>query len=322
MKRKILEFLMIIIGVMLIAFPVVSDLLNKYNQTEAISNYKDSIGTLSDEDKMKELEKARDYNDKLNELEIIEEGKESDRTNYSNVLNIGEVMAYISIPKADVYLPIYHGVSESVLQSGVGHLEGTSLPVGGVGTHAVLTGHTGLVRSKMFDNINKLGIGDRFYIFVMDEVLAYQVDDIKVVKPGDVSSIKVNKQKDYVTLVTCTPYMVNTHRLLVRGVRVENDVDDNDDNAVEPDDEPVKVETNKDINKLEIEKIKLEVWHNMVIVVGIAILIIFLIIILVSKSNKKRKLKKHVNDSSNNTNGNEQQNTQQNDQQNNQQNYQ
>lgn len=226
MKKKIIEISFILIGIILIAYPIISACLSAFNQTVAISNYQDVINNLSDEEKENELQKARDYNSEMEgivSVDISMSSNEDETVSYLNVLNIGDAMAYISIPKIDVYLPIYHGLSEEVLQSGVGHLDTTSFPVGGKGTHAVLAGHTGLVRTKIFDDINKLKEKDKFYIDVLGETLAYEVDKIDVVLPDDTDTIVVEQNKDYVTLITCTPYMINTHRLLVRGSRVDLD---------------------------------------------------------------------------------------------------
>lgn len=226
MKKKIIEISFILIGIILIAYPIISACLSAFNQTVAISNYQEVINNLSDEEKENELQKARDYNSEMEgivSVDISMSSNEDETVSYLNVLNIGDAMAYISIPKIDVYLPIYHGLSEEVLQSGVGHLDTTSFPVGGEGTHAVLAGHTGLVRTKIFDDINKLKEKDKFYIDVLGETLAYEVDKIDVVLPDDTDTIVVEQNKDYVTLITCTPYMINTHRLLVRGSRVDLD---------------------------------------------------------------------------------------------------
>ena len=133
-------------------------------------------------------------------------------------------MGYIEIPKIDIKLPIYHGTSELVLNNGIGHLEGTSLPIGGKSTHSVLTGHRGMPSSKLFTDLNQLVIGDVFYIYILDNILAYQVDKISIISPDDVSELKIIEGEDIVTLMTCTPYGVNTHRLLVRGKRVSYNI--------------------------------------------------------------------------------------------------
>lgn len=279
MKKKIIETF-IIVGIVLIAYPLISACLSAFNQTVAISNYQDTIDKLSDEEKEKELQKARDYNSEMEGIVSVDlsmSSSEEDGVSYLNVLDIGEAMAYISIPKIDVYLPIYHGLSENVLQSGVGHLETTSFPVGGNGTHAVLAGHTGLVRTKIFDDIDKLEINDKFYIDVLGETLAYQVDKIDVVLPDDTDTIVVEQDKDYITLITCTPYMINTHRLLVRGSRIElNEIEE------------------AEINELEtnIQNISSKRKTNIYITIAVIIFAVFLIFFIMKYKHGGKKHEK------------------------------
>ena len=272
MKKKSINILFIFIGIVLFMYPIISNLIGKYTQTVDISKYKEQTDNLTNEKKQEEIEKAKEYNDKL-----INNG-EITYNSYLNVLNIGEIIAYIDIPKINVYLPIYHGVSENVLQSGIGHMEKTSLPVGGKGTHCVLTGHTGLVRTKMFDDIKKLKLGDKFFIHVLDEVLAYKVDNIKVVLPDEVDSLKIDENEDYITLVTCTPYMINTHRLLVRGTRTE----------LEATDEEI---INDSIPK---EKQQVQLWKIVVFIV--IVLFIFIILLLLLIKRKEKHKGKHMNE--------------------------
>ena len=184
-------------------------------------------------------------------------------------------------------MPIYHGISENVLQTGVGHLQGTSLPIGGKGTHSVLAGHTGLASNKIFDNIDKLEVGDTFYIYVLKRTLEYRVDDVKVVEPGDVDAIERNPDKDYITLVTCTPYMVNTHRLLVRGARVEG-ADENSNEAF--------AENMQNIKNLKSSKKK-----QMLFI--IVLFIILALILLVWVARDKDKDKKDEDNSADDNNG-------------------
>lgn len=227
MKKKIFVIIFILIGILLIAYPIISGIALMRSQSTVITSYKSHTKDLTDTEKAETLEKAAKYNEELDKdsyinLSLNESDYENIENNgYINVLDIGDVMGYIIIPKIDVNLPIYHGVSYEVLQVGVGHIESSSLPVGGESTHAVLAGHNGLARGKIFDDLNKLEIGDAFYINIMDNTLKYEVDNIAIVEPDDDRSIKIEEGKDYVTLVTCTPYVINTHRLLVRGTRVE-----------------------------------------------------------------------------------------------------
>ena len=171
-----------------------------------------------------EWQKAREYNDNLAGDPVRDPFVPGTGyalpDNYLDCLNIGGVMGYIAIPKIRVRLPIYHGTSEEVLQKGVGHIESTALPIGGDFTHAILTGHRGLPSAKLFTDLDQLKVGDRFYIYVLDEVLAYEVDEIHTVLPDELQNLQTVKGRDLLTLITCTPYAVNTHRLLVRGFRV------------------------------------------------------------------------------------------------------
>lgn len=198
------------------------------NSTTIATDYEQEVSHLSEEQENAMIEQAQEYNESLIGIGSIadpfSESNENQTENdvYNNLLKIDDtgMMGYIDIPKLDVVLPVYHGTSEKVLQSGVGHLKNTSLPVGGESCHAVLSGHRGLANAKIFTDLNKMEVGDVFYIKVLHHTFAYQVDQILTVLPSDTDSLQIEKGKDYVTLVTCTPYAVNTHRLLVRGTRI------------------------------------------------------------------------------------------------------
>ena len=208
------------VGLLVVLYPTISDFFNEFHASRAIINYEEAVSEMSDEEYNQILKKAKNYNKNLISGDFVN-GKAEDKL-YQSLLNIGGdgIMGYIEIQKLGVDLPIYHGTSEEILQTSVGHLEGSSLPVGGKGTHSVLTGHRGLPTAKLFTDLDQLQEGDTFQIFILDEVLTYEVDKISIVEPEDVSKLMPVKGKDYVTLVTCTPYAVNTHRLLVRGVRI------------------------------------------------------------------------------------------------------
>ena len=166
---------------------------------------------------------ARKYNEQLQSAIVQDENGEGDQAgeSYVDLSGVGESIGYITIPKIDLELPIYEGSSADVLQKGIGHMEQSSYPIGGEGTHSVLTGHRGLPDAELFTHLDKMEIGDRFYLHVLDEILAYRVDQIKVVEPNETGDLDIIPGKDYCTLVTCTPYSINTHRLLVRGIRTE-----------------------------------------------------------------------------------------------------
>lgn len=235
MKRKIKDLLfalLFLIGFLILAYPTIANQWNTYRQEQLISHYDTVLEKLEPEDLTDEWALAHSYNDTFSENDIYTdafgiEDQELENTEYWKVLNIAGdgVMGYLSIPKIRVKLSIYHGTSNEVLETGVGHLGGTKLPIGGTSTHSVLSAHRGLPSAKLFTDIDQLKAGDRFYIHVLDENLAYEVDQIlPMVDKDDMDTLKqvlqVEEGQDYVTLFTCTPYGVNTHRLLVRGHRV------------------------------------------------------------------------------------------------------
>lgn len=235
MKRKIsgiLFGLMFLLGFAILIYPTVSNQWNTYRQNQLISSYEELIGKMAEEDFTKEWEKANAFNDTIIHNNIfgdvfVENGDDIKNTEYWQILNVGNdgVMGYVSIPKINVKLSIYHGTADDVLQTGIGHLNGTKLPIGGESTHSVLAAHRGLPSARLFTDIDQLERGDMFYIHVLDETLAYQVDQILDMVDKDDNetlqkALQIEEGQDYVTLFTCTPYGVNSHRLLVRGTRV------------------------------------------------------------------------------------------------------
>ena len=232
MKQKILTILAILVflaGISLLAYPAVSNLLYEKEQEELMEHYDSIVGeNLTADEQAAELQECREYNRGLLQGGVLLTDPfdmsqlDPSAMPYAGLLNVDQEggMAYLRIPAIDVELMIYHGTEEEVLQKGVGHLQGSSLPVGGTGTHCVLSAHTGLNDKKLFTDLDQLENGDLFYIHVLGEILAYQVDQIRVVLPEETEDLKINAREDYVTLVTCTPYGINTHRLLVRGTRV------------------------------------------------------------------------------------------------------
>lgn len=230
MKKKhkshtnLLLMIILLAGVSLLLYPTVSDYWNSLHQSKAIASYAEEVANL-ETDKYEELwSAAADYNNSLvgreNSYLLDDEQKEL----YDSLLNVSGlgVMGYIEIPEINCSLPLYHGTDESVLQIAVGHLEWSSLPVGGESTHCVLSGHRGLPSAKLFTNLDKLQLGSVFMLRVLDEILTYEVDQILIVEPQDTDALEIVEGQDYCTLVTCTPYGINTHRLLVRGHRIEN----------------------------------------------------------------------------------------------------
>ena len=230
MKKKnnnwttIVLVLLLLAGVSLLLYPSLSDYWNSMHQTRAIASYAETVSQLDTAQYDEMWKAAQDYNRSLAQRETAFALTDEQKAAYESLLDVSGlgVMGYIEIPGIDCSLPIYHGTEESVLQVAVGHLEWSSLPVGGEGTHCVLSGHRGLPSAKLFTNLDKLAVGDTFLLRVLDEVLTYEVDQILIVEPEQVDALGIVPGEDYCTLVTCTPYGINTHRLLVRGHRVEN----------------------------------------------------------------------------------------------------
>ena len=212
------------IGALLLLYPTISDFWNSFHQSRAIASYAEQVVDLDENAYDRLWEDARIYNktlgDRMNRFVMAEEQKKA----YAALLNIADngVMGYIEIPKVRCNLPIYHGTDEAVLQVAIGHVPGSSLPVGGESTHCVLSGHRGLPSAKLFTNLDELETGDVFMLRVLDETLTYEVDQIRTVLPNELGDLAIVEGEDYCTLVTCTPYGINSHRLLVRGHRVEN----------------------------------------------------------------------------------------------------
>lgn len=219
--------LIFFIGLSLLLYPTVSNYWNSFRQSRAIAEYAEEVARLDNEEYKRLWSDAQRYNQSLLKKEDRYTMSDEERAEYEALLNIADngIIGYIEIPKIKCSLPIYHGIDENVLQIAVGHIEGSSLPVGGESTHCVLSGHRGLPSAKLFTDLDELVIGDIFVIRVLDETLTYEVDQIRIVLPHEMNELQIEEGKDYCTLVTCTPYGVNTHRLLVRGHRTENAAD-------------------------------------------------------------------------------------------------
>jgi len=277
MKRKAINIIIIIlalIGVMLLVYPYVSYRLSDRDQTYVVQQYDDSLAKMTEQQMQEEWERAQAYNESLVTSVLYDpfaSGQEDMDAEYLSLLDIAGngVMCHIEIPKIKVDLPVFHGVSLSTLEKGVGHLEGSSLPVGGAGTHAVMTAHTGLNSAKLFTDLIELEIGDEFYIHTLDQILAYRVDNILTVEPEDVGALSMVEGKDYVTLVTCTPYGINSHRLLVRGVRVDY--------------------TPEEIKQAIADTDTVLSNETIMLYAGIVLLILLIIIILIVTRIKKRR---------------------------------
>ena len=276
MKKHLTTILLIavfIIGICLVLYPTVSDMVNKAHQSVAIDNYDKQVAEMGDTDYNEALAQARKYNSLLTGNEFPKNSEDLEgNAEYNAACNpSGDgMMGYLEIPVLGVKMPVYHTTKESVLQAGIGHIPTTSLPVGGEGSHAVLTGHRGLPSAKLFTDLDKMEKGDIFYIYVLGDVLAYETDQIKTVLPTDTRDLQIEKDKDYVTLVTCTPYGINTHRLLIRGKRI----------PYEEANEIVK-ESNQTVKRgIDYEKL--------ILVIGLPILCMIFILALLKKGKRRK----------------------------------
>ncbi len=233
MKRKLAVcgiVLIFLAGIGVLSYPLVSSVINNYVSRSSVEEYTKKVAQLPDQKTGKLIEEAKKYNNSLSNNLILtdpfdQEAFQKIGADYQKVLNINDdgLIGYIDIPKINVYLPIYHGTDSEVLAKGAGHLQNTSLPVGGESTHSVISAHSAYPCETFFDYLTDMQVGDEFYIHILDRTLKYQVDQIEVILPEEVNSLRIVKGEDLVTLLTCTPYSVNTHRLLVRGKRVEYD---------------------------------------------------------------------------------------------------
>ena len=263
-------------GFAVITYPFISDWINDSRQSRVVAAYHKKVETMSENDFSGLLEKAEAYNERLRgnkgRLVLTEE----DRKEYESLLDFatGGVMGTIEIPQINVNLPIYHGTAEAVLQVGAGHMEGTSLPIGGKGTHTVITGHRGLPSSTLLTNLDRLKTGDVFSLKVLNRTLYYQVDQILIVEPEDVSALGIDPNMDYCTLITCTPYGINTHRMLVRGHRVEGTGEELGDTF-----------------SVTNEGIKMDVVPFMIIAVTIALVISIICITVKMIRQRKRRFR-------------------------------
>lgn len=273
----IIFILMFSIGMLIMLYPVISSHINSVSYNDIIKEYTNITNEYSNVENEQLISLADNYNKQLDSYSIMDVFSDPNREvseEYINTLNIDGkgLMGYIYIPKIDVRIPIYHGTSSEVLEKGVGHLEGSSFPIGGINTHAILSAHRGLPSAKLFTDLDQLQIGDEFYIYILDKTLAYEVDQILVVEPSETEALQLQEGKDYITLVTCTPYAINTHRLLVRGTQVEY--------------------IEKIVQEAKVEKKTSNSDKILYIGIIIAVLLLIFAIIQIRKINKKEKLRK------------------------------
>ena len=225
-RGTVILVIALIAGLGFLLYPTFSDWWNSFHQSRAIAGYVQTVANMNTEDYERMLQEAEAYNRSLLTKEDRFNFTEEDREEYEAILDVTGtgIMGYVEIPSIDVSLPVYHGTNETVLQTAIGHIEGTSLPVGGAGTHSAVSGHRGLPSAKLFTDIDQLKEGNTFLIQVLDRTLTYEIDQIRIVLPTELQDLMIDPQEDYCTLITCTPYGINTHRLLVRGKRIENEV--------------------------------------------------------------------------------------------------
>lgn len=273
-------------GLIIAMYPFYSNILYNRNSSKVISDYQQEVDNMQQEDIDAIKQAASAYNEQLKAA--VWKGENEDwqqGTSYLDMQGVTSALGYINIPKIDVHLPVYHGTSSQVLEKGIGHIEQTSFPLGGVSTHSVLTGHRGMPNAVLFTDLDKIEKGDKFYLHILDEVLAYQVDQIKIVEPQDTSDLRIVEGKDYCTLVTCTPYAINSHRLLVRGVRVPytGEEEISDDNY-------------QGFSTGMVVKRFIDVWPVLlaaaVVIIGIEVIIM---VLLIKRSiQKEKRRRKHV----------------------------
>ena len=267
-RSTILLILILLIGLSLMLYPSFADWWNSFRSSRAIASYEEQVANIDDAQYEELWDAAQDYNQSLlhrpNDFLLSDEQQEI----YKSLLDIGGngIMGYIEIPMIDVMLPIYHGTKESVLQIAVGHLDWTSLPVGGAGSHCVLSGHRGLPSARLFTDLDKLKVGDVFMLHVLNEILTYEIDQILIVEPQDTDPLLIEPGKDLCTLITCTPYGINSHRMLVRGHRIESQ------------EEPKDIRITADA--VRIEPLMVAPF------VAVPILLVLLIILLLPKQKK------------------------------------
>lgn len=222
----ILLALLLVGGLGLLLYPSVSNWWNERHSSKSVASYQEAVSSIDPEEKARYWAEAKEYNDALigdiGRLKIRDDPEAMELYNSILDFDTGGMMGYVSIPCIEVSIPIYHGTADNVLQVACGHLEGTSMPIGGPGTHVAISGHTGLPSAELFTHLTDVVVGDTFILYILDEKMTYQVDQILVVLPTEMESLAIDKDKDQCTLITCTPYGVNSHRLLVRGHRIAN----------------------------------------------------------------------------------------------------
>ena len=290
MKRKILKIMLYLCGFFCIAYPIYSKFLSFKSQTEIITNYNQEIEAMDKEILENKQKKAEEYNiENSSEVKVINPNDiepTEEQSNYS-FLDLGELIGVINIPKISLELPIYEGVTSNNLLKGVAHMENTSLPNGNLSTHAILAGHTGISQAEIFDNLNELNLDDEFYIIFLGEMTKYKVIDKRVVLPDETSSLKIEDNRCLVTLVTCTPKTVNTHRLLVTGEKVEDT-----DNTIQVVEDNNLLDNEKNLKDNDFVLFLEFIKKNKSMAIFIIIIIVLLILLTIVPKLRKRKKEK------------------------------
>lgn len=309
-STKIIGAVLLIAGLAVLFYPSLGNVISYFQQISVVAEYEQQVAKLTKKEVRLQKELAAEYNKTLGQVTLqdpfenasdpTDETKPTEKEQtideYYEMLSLNNehMMGFIKIPEITLTCPIYHGATEAQLQKGIGHLKGTSLPVGGAGTHCVLTGHTGVPGNMLFTDLEKLKVGDKFYLHILDEVLAYKIDQIKVVEPNDTRELQIDREKDYCTLITCTPYGINSHRLLVRGVRSEYipGEDNYESGTITTTDENGNVITKRvdgGSDEVNIFGLLVPLWVLWLMIPLVALILILIIVIIVRRKLRKKR---------------------------------
>ena len=305
--KTVIAVIIVLAGLCVLFYPALGNVISYFQQMSVVAEYEQQVAEMTKSDISIQKELAAKYNESLGQITFQDpfsteeetEPTEPEQTldQYYTALSLNDekMMGYIKIPEITVTCPIYHDATEAQLQKGIGHLKGTSLPIGGAGTHCVLTGHTGVPGNMLFTDLDKLGVGDKFYLHILDEVLAYQIDQIKVVEPNDTSELQVDRDKDYCTLVTCTPYGINSHRLLVRGVRTtytpgEDDYESGTIITTDEDGNTVTKRVDGGSDRVNIFGLLIPKWVLWLLIPIAALLLLLIIVIIVRRRLRRKRM--------------------------------
>lgn len=311
LSTKIIGAVLLVAGMAFLLYPSIGNIISYFQQKSVVAEYEQQVAKLTQEELRVQKDLAVEYNKNLGQVTLHDpfenaseptdetESAQQEQTidQYYEMLSISNesIMGYIKIPEITLTCPIYHDATEAQLQKGVGHLKGTSLPVGGEGSHCVLTGHTGVPGNMLFTDLDKLEVGDKFYLHILDEVLAYKIDRIKIVEPSDTTDLQIDPNKDLCTLVTCTPYGINSHRLLVRGVRCDytEGEDDYESGTITATDENGNVITKRvdgGSDKVKVFGLLVPKWALELAIPIAALIVILIAIIVVRRSLRKKRM--------------------------------